>query len=257
VIDVADIQSRFEMIRPFLDERALRLFAANEAMAVGFGGIKAVSDATGIARSTIGRGIKELRSAHNGIGNRTRRPGAGRKPATEVDPTLLPTLLEIIDGAIRGDPEAPLRWLSRSQRHIAAELAKRGIVASHKLVGRLLKKLGFSMQANVKTREGTDHPDRDAQFNYINDQVKAAQAVGEPVISVDTKKKELVGDFKNAGRELRPVGDPEPTRTHDFEDPALGKVAPYGVYDLAANVGWVNVGIDHDTASFAVESIRR
>lgn len=251
------MRRRYEMARPFLDERGRRLFAANEALAIGHGGIQASATATGVARSTIGRALKELQSGRNEIGTYTRRPGAGRRPATELMPQLLPTLQKVIEGAIRGDPEAPLRWVSRSQRNIAAELQRLGFQVSQKLVGRLVKQLGFSMRANAKTREGADHPDRDAQFHHINAEVSAALAGDEPAISVDTKKKELVGAFKNGGRELRRRYDPEPVRVHDFEIPENGKVAPYGVYDIANNEGWVNVGISCDTASFAVESIRR
>ena len=188
---------------------------------------------------------------------RVRRPGGGGKPATKTQPGLLAALNELVEPSIRGDPEAALRWVSKSQRRLSAALAERGFTAGQKLVGRLLKRLGFSLQANAKTREGTSHPDRNAQFEHINAEVKAFQAAGEPVISVDTKKKEPVGDFKNGGRELRPKGQPEPVRVHDFVIPELGKVAPYGVYDVAANDGWVNLGISHDTAAFAVESIRR
>ena len=188
---------------------------------------------------------------------RVRRKGGGRKLAIETQPGLLEALEDIVQSAIRGDPEAALLWVSKSQRHLADAVAERGFAVSQKLVGRLLRRLGFSLQANCKTREGTSHPDRNAQFEYINAEVKTFQASGEPAISVDTKKKELVGDFKNAGRELRRKGDPEPVRIHDFAIPELGKVAPYGIYDLADNSGWVNVGIDHDTGAFAVESIRR
>ena len=188
---------------------------------------------------------------------RIRRPGGGRRPKTTTEPGLLDALADLVQSATRGDPEAALLWVSRSQRCLARALAERGFSASQKLVGRLLRRLGFSLQANSKTREGTHHPDRNAQFEYINAQVQAFQAAGQPAISVDTKKKELVGDFKNAGRELRPKGRPEPVRVHDFALPDLGKVAPYGVYDIAANTGWVNLGITSDTAAFAVESIRR
>ncbi len=188
---------------------------------------------------------------------RVRRRGGGGKPATEAQPGLLEALNDLVQSSIRGDPEAPLLWVSKSQRHLSAALADLGFSAGQKLVGRLLKRLGFSLQANAKTREGTSHPDRNAQFEHINAEAKAFQAAGEPVISVDTKKKELVGDFKNGGRELRPKGKPELVRTHDFAIPELGKVAPYGVYDVAANEGWVNLGISHDTAAFAVASIRR
>jgi len=240
-----------------LNERSRRLFAASEARAAGRGGVAAVCEATGVARSTIGRGLTELRSEEATSTLRIRRPGGGRKPKVETEPGLLETLSDLVQSAIRGDPEAALLWVSKSQRHLAGALARRGFTASQKLVGRLLRRLGFSLQANRKTREGTSHPDRDAQFEYINARINAFQAAGQPAISVDMKKKELVGDFKNGGRELRPKGDPEPVRVHDFVIPELGKVAPYGVYDIAANTGWINLGVDHDTAAFAVESIRR
>ena len=251
-----DIRCRFLRLEPFLDERGRRLFAANEAVSFGRGGVSAVSSATGIARSTINRGIAELQASHENE-TRIRRPGAGRRRAEASQPGLLEAIETLVDAAIRGDPEATLRWVSRSQRHIVKALKELGYKVSQKLVGRLLRQLGYSCQANRKTREGTSHPDRDAQFQYINKTTKAAIANSEPVISVDTKKKELVGDFKNAGKELRRKDKPEPVRVHDFEIKELGKVAPYGVYDIAANQGWVNVGIDADTAAFAVESIRR
>lgn len=257
MVEVAGIRAQYEQLAAFLDERGRRLFAATEAMAVGLGGVTAVSAATGIARSTINRGIAELKSGRHGIGSRIRRAGGGRKRAVERQPGLLAAIEALIDHAIRGDPEAPLRWVSRSQRNIVEALRQQGFEASQKLVGLLLRELKYSCQANRKTREGTSHPDRNAQFEHINATVKAAIAAGAPAISVDTKKKELVGDFKNGGRELRPKGQPEPVRVHDFKVPELGKVAPYGVYDIATNQGWVNVGIDADTAAFAVESIRR
>jgi hypothetical protein len=257
VIDTASIKARFEALAPFLNERDRRLVAASEAEALGRGGVTAVSAVTGLARSTIGRGLAELRNGENPTPDRVRRVGGGRKPKTETEPGLLEALAKLVQSAIRGDPEAALLWVSKSQRHLARALAERGFTASQKLVGRLLRRLGFSLQANQKTREGTSHPDRNAQFEYINAQVDAFQAAGQPTISVDTKKKELVGDFKNGGRELRPKGEPEPVRVHDFAIPELGKVAPYGVYDIAANAGWINLGINHDTAAFAVESIRR
>ena len=188
---------------------------------------------------------------------RVRRRGGGGKPATETQPGLLEALDDLVQSPIRGDPEAPLLWVSKSQRHLSAALAERGFTAGQKLVGRLPKRLGFSLQANAKTHEGASHPDRNAQFEHINTEVKAFQAAGQPVISVNTKKKEPVGDFKNGGRELRPKGQPEPVRVHDFVIPELGKAVPYGVYDVAADAGWVNLGISHDTAAFAVESIRR
>ena len=257
MIDIAAIKARFEALEPILDEREWRLFAASEARAAGHGGVAAVSRATGIARSTIDRGLADLRLGAVMFSTRVRRHGGGGKPATETQPSLLEALNTLVQSAIRGDPDAALLWVSKSQRHLSAALAELGLTAGQKLVGRLLKRLGFSLQANAKTREGASHPDRNAQFEYINAEVKAFQAAGEPVISVDTKKKELVGDFKNGGRELRPKGQPEPVRVHDFAIPELGKVAPYGVYDVAANDGWVNPGISHDTAAFAVASIRR
>jgi len=257
MIDTAAIAARFETLSPFLDERERRLFAASEARAAGRGGVAAVSRATGIARSTIGRGLADLRTGAVRLGARIRRAGGGGQPAIEMQPGLLEALDELVQSAIRGDPEAVLLWVSKSQRHLSAALAERGFTAGQKLVGRLLNRLGFSLQANAKTREGASHPDRNAQFEHINAEVMAFQAVGEPAISVDTKKKELVGDFKNGGRELRPKGQPEPVRVHDFVIPELGKAVPYGVYDIAANAGWVNLGINHDTAVFAVESIRR
>ena len=257
MIDIAAIKARFEALAPVLDERGRRLFAASEARAAGRGGVIAVSRATGIARSTIDRGLADLRSGRLMSSTRVRRRGGGGKPATETQPGILAALDELVQSSIRGDPEAALLWVSKSQRHLSAALAVRGFTAGQKLVGRLLKRQGFSLQANAKTREGASHPDRNAQFEHINAQIAAFQAAGEPAISVDTKKKELVGDFKNGGRELRLKGDPEPVRVHDFVIPELGKVVPYGVYDIAANAGWVNLGITHDTAAFAVESIRR
>ena len=257
MIDIAAIKARFEALAPVLDERGRRLFAASEARAAGRGGVIAVSRATGIARSTIDRGLADLRSGRLMFSTRVRRRGGGGKPATETQPGILAALDELVQSSIRGDPEAALLWVSKSQRHLSAALAVRGFTAGQKLVGRLLKRQGFSLQANAKTREGASHPDRNAQFEHINAQIAAFQAAGEPAISVDTKKKELVGDFKNGGRELRLKGDPEPVRVHDFVIPELGKVVPYGVYDIAANAGWVNLGITHDTAAFAVESIRR
>jgi hypothetical protein len=257
MVDVDGIRARYEQLVRLLDERGRRLFAASEAMSAGVGGVTAVSAATGIARSTINRGIAELKSGRHEVGRRIRRAGGGRKRAVEQQPGLLAALEALIEHAIRGDPEAPLRWVSRSQRNIAEALRRQGFEVSQKLVGLLLRELEYSCQANRKTREGTSHPDRNAQFEHINETVKAAIAAGAPAISVDTKKKELVGDFKNGGKELRPKGQPEPVRVHDFKIPELGKVAPYGVYDIATNEGWVNVGIDADTAAFAVESIRR
>ena len=257
MIDLDDIRSRYQLLEVFLGERGRRLFAANEALAQGYGGVSATARATGLARSTINRGIAELRAGGNAIGTATRRAGGGRKAAVVHQPGLPAALEALIEDAIRGDPCSPLRWVSRSQRHLVKALAARGFQVSQWLVGQLLRQLKYSCQANRKTREGSNHPDRDAQFAHINTTVKAAIADGQPAISVDTKKKELVGDFKNPGRELRRQQDPEPVRVHDFKLPELGKVAPYGVYDIAANHGWVSIGVDADTAAFAVESIRR
>jgi hypothetical protein len=226
VIDVDGLRARYRQAAKFLDERGRRLFAANEALALGYGGVSAASAATGLARSTIRRAIVELQGGVNQIGSRVRRPGGGRKRAVVLQPDLPAALEALVEDAIRGDPETPLRWISRSQRQIARALLGRGFRASQKLVGLLLRELGCSCQANRKTREGTNHPDRDAQFAHIDTTVRKAIAAGEPAISVDTKKKELVGDFKNPGRELRPKGNPEPVRVHDFELPGLGKVAP-------------------------------
>jgi hypothetical protein len=216
VVDIERVRSQFQRLEPFLDELGRRLYAANEAMALGRGGVMAVAAATGIARSTINGGMVELRAARNEIGRGIRRPGAGRKREVERQPGLLAALEAVIEDAIRGDPEAPLRWVSRSQRNIAEALRRQGFKVSQRLIGQLLREQKYSCQANRKTREGTNHPDRNAQFEHINATVKAAIAAGEPAISVDTKKKELVGDFKNGGRELRRQGDPEPVRTHDF-----------------------------------------
>ena len=257
MIDVAAIKLRYEALGPVLDERGRRRFAAAEALTAGWGGIAAVSAATGIARSTIGYGLRELRgdapdSALGGV----RRKGAGRKRLTQTDPTLLGDLERLVDPQTRGDPMSPLKWTSKSLRKLAAALRAMGHRVGHDSVGALLKTLGYSLQGNRKTLEGSHQVDRDAQFQHIAETVKAAITAGQPAISVDTKKKELVGDFKNGGREYRPAGSPEPVRVHDFIDPRLGRAAPYGVYDIADDKGWVSVGIDHDTAAFAVNTIR-
>ena len=257
MIDVAAIKLRYEALGPVLDERGRRRFAAAEALTAGWGGIAAVSAATGIARSTIGYGLRELRgdapdSALGGV----RRKGAGRKRLTQTDPTLLGDLERLVDPQTRGDPMSPLKWTSKSLRKLAAALRAMGHRVGHDSVGALLKTLGYSLQGNRKTFEGSHQVDRDAQFQHIAETVKAAITAGQPAISVDTKKKELVGDFKNGGREYRPAGSPEPVRVHDFIDPRLGRAAPYGVYDIADDKGWVSVGIDHDTAAFAVNTIR-
>jgi len=226
-------------------------------MAAGYGGVALVSRITGLARSTIGRGLAELRSGTAVELDRVRRAGGGRKPLAAQDATLLDDLRALVEPETRGDPEAPLLWTAKSLRKLAAGLQALGHRIGHNVVGDLLREMGYSLQANRKTREGSHHPDRDAQFGYINQQVTAALAAGEPAISVDTKKKELVGDFKNTGREYRPKGQPEPVRVHDFLIPELGRASPYGVYDIGDNAGWVSLGIDHDTASFAVNAIRR
>jgi transposase len=257
VVDHAAIRVRFEALDPLLDERGRRRYAAAEALAAGHGGICAVSQITGVARSTIGRGLVELRAGAIAEPDRVRRRGGGRKPLTAKDATLIDDLRSLVEPSTRGDPQASLLWTAKSLRNLAASLRELGHQISHSVVGDLLRSLGYSLQANSKTREGGNHADRDAQFGYINEQVKAALAAGEPAISVDTKKKELVGDFKNAGREWRPKGSPEAVRVHDFLIKQLGRAVPYGVYDIGENAGWVSVGIDHDTASFAVNAIRR
>jgi hypothetical protein len=257
MIDAKPIRARYAALSPQLDERGRRCFAASEARAAGYGGIAATARATGIARSTIGRGLKDLADGSDLPAGRMRRPGGGRKPLTEVDTTLSDDLLALVWPSERGDPMSPLRWTCKSLRRIASELRALGHRISHTVVGELLKREGFSLQANRKTREGAGHADRDAQFEHINARVAQALAAEQPVISVDTKKKELVGDFKNGGREWRPKGSPEEVRVHDFLIKELGRAVPYGVYDLATNAGWVSVGIDHDTAAFAVQTIRR
>jgi Rhodopirellula transposase DDE domain len=257
MIDAKPIRERYTALSPQLDERGRRCFAASEARAAGYGGIAATARATGIARSTIGRGLKDLADGSDLPAGRMRRPGGGRKPLTEVDTTLSDDLLALVWPSERGDPMSPLRWTCKSLRRIASELRSLGHRISHTVVGELLKREGFSLQANRKTREGAGHADRDAQFEHINARVAQALADEQPVISVDTKKKELVGDFKNAGREWRPKGSPEEVRVHDFLIKELGRAVPYGVYDLATNAGWVSVGVDHDTAAFAVQTIRR
>ncbi len=258
MLDAKGIRCRYEALVSYLDERGRRLFAAAEARAAGRGGIVLVSEITGIAPSTIGRGLAELAGRQPAAAvNRVRRRGGGRKPATEQQPGLLAALKALVEPVERGDPERPLRWVSKSYRHLADALQELGYSISYRSIAALLAELGYSLQGNAKTREGSAHPDRDGQFEEIARQVSAFLAAGEPVISVDTKKKELVGNFKNGGREWRPQGDPEAVKVHDFADKALGKAAPYGVYDLANNIGWVNLGISHDTAAFAAESIRR
>ncbi len=247
---------KFAVIFPHLDERQRRLLMAAEARALGHGGIRLVARAAGVREATVSLGVDELEAGAEPLG-RARRPGGGRKRAADADPGLRPALLALVEPQERGDPMSPLRWTTRSTRTLADELTRQGHEVSADTVGDLLREEGFSLQGNAKTLEGKQHPDRDAQFRYISGQVRDHQATADPVISVDTKKKELIGEFKNAGREWRPKGQPAATRTHDFPGDSAGKAIPYGVYDVTANAGWVNVGTDHDTAAFAVESIRR
>jgi hypothetical protein len=255
------VGKRFAKLAPYLDERMRRLWAAVEAEVLGFGGNVTVEKSTGISRRAIAQGRRELAGAIGATNSlevgRVRRPGAGRKKSSAKDPRLLSTLLALVEPGTRGDPENPLRWTSKSVRHLSRELKSRGIAASHQLVAELLMSEGYSLQANVKTREGGHHVDRNAQFERINERVNTLQSQGQPVISVDTKKKELVGDFKNSGREWHPKGNPQEVRVHDFIIPEMGRANPYGIYDLAHNQGWVTVGTDHDTAAFAVSTIRR
>jgi transposase len=241
-----------------MDERARRLVLAAEALAIGRGGQSAVARATGVARQTVRRGMQELGEPEAGVSKgRIRRAGGGRKRTVVHDPSLREDLERLVEPTARGDPESPLRWTCKSVRKLAEELRRQGHQTSPRMVAELLHGLGYSLQGNRKTLEGSAHPDRNAQFEHLNRAVQLQLAAGEPVVSVDTKKKELVGPFKNGGREWCPQGMPEQVRVHDFLIPELGRVSPYGVYDIAQNEGWVSVGVDHDTASFAVESIRR
>ena len=256
MVDEYAIGERFRSLAGELNERQRRLYVAAEARAAGWGGVTVVARQTGVSVPTIRKGIAELEANEHLQLGRVRREGAGRKPLTEVDATLLTDLERLVEESSRGDPESLLLWTSKSVRHLAGGLHELGHQAHFTTVAQLLRSLGYSLQVNVKTREGKQHPDRDAQFRHINQVAKAAVAAGLPVISVDAKKKELVGDFKNSGREWRPKGEPELVRVHDFKDKQLGKANPYGVYDIGADQGWVNVGIDHDTAAFAVNSIR-
>jgi hypothetical protein len=257
------IRRKYQPLQFALDERARRLWAGTEAKELGWGGATTVARATGLSRTTVRAGIAELRLAHKTRGkkvlvaSRIRRRGGGRKALPEHDPQLLAALEALIEPTVRGEPDSPLRWTIRSTRVLADTLSRRGHPVSHSTVAHLLDAAGFSLQANRKTHEGKSHPDRDAQFHYLNRWVKRFAGRGQPAISVDTKKKELVGDFKNGGREYRRRGDPAKVRVHDFVDKQLGKAIPYGVYDLANNEGWVSVGITHDTAEFATATIRR
>ena len=257
------LSKKFELLQSEFDERARRLWAATEAIAIGHGGVKTVARATGIAESTIRIGKKELKQGAittktpETAPRRIRRKGAGRKSLTAQDDSLISALDSLVEPTARGDPMCPLRWTCKSTRKLAQELRHQGHRISHTKVSQLLRAMGYSLQGTRKTKEGSSHPDRNAQFEYIYSRVTSFQNAGQPVISVDAKKKELIGDFANHGREYQPKGHPEPVRVYDFIDKDLGKITPYGVYDPLTNTGWVSVGVDHDTAQFAVESIRR
>jgi hypothetical protein len=265
VLDV--LRTKYELLRPLMDERMRRQWAASEASILKRGGVTLVAKATGLSRTTIGEGMRELRERSNlgiedetcvsDLPSRVRRPGGGRHTLKADDPTLLRDLEALIEPTTRGDPQSPLRWTCKSTRNLAEALSRQGHRVSYQTVSVLLHELGYSLQAVRKTRSSGSHPDRDAQFRHINRQVVAFQEQGRPVVSVDTKKKELIGDFKNAGREWQPEGVPEEARIYDFEDKRLGKVIPRGVYDLTWDEGWVSVGVDHDTAQFAAETLHR
>lgn len=250
------ISEKMAMVIPHLNEKQRRLLMAAEAKVLGWGGISKVAKATGVSRVTIHKALAEV-EGKKAVAERVRKPGGGRKDITEYQPEILEKLEALVDPVTRGDPRSPLRWTCKSTRQLAQELERKGYSISNVTVADLLHRLGYSLQANAKTLEGASHPDRDAQFQYINAQVKAFLRRHQPVISVDTKKKELVGQFQNVGQEWQPKGDPERVEIHDFASPDFPKVIPYGVYDIGKNMGWVNVGMDHDTASFAVASIRR
>jgi hypothetical protein len=258
---IQGIEARYAAMVSLMDERTRRQWAAAEARSYGWGGVCAVGHATGMSRNTIRRGLAELEAREadpeTPIEIRLRKAGAGRKRVTEVDPDLVAALERLVDPVTRGDPMSPLRWTCKSTSQLARELARQGHPVSPRTVGRLLKASGYSLQGNRKTKEGKDHPDRNTQFEHINTMVMRFQDRGYPVISVDTKKKELVGNFRNGGQEWQPQGEPDEVLVHDFMDKELGKAIPYGVYDVTANQGWVSVGIDHDTARFATEAIRR
>jgi hypothetical protein len=257
------VQEKYRSLTPIMDERMRRRWAASEAIALGWGGITLIAQATGLSPVTIRQGIAELKdptilAGDEAVENlRIRQPGGGRKRLSESDRTLRKDLESLVDPATRGHPQSPLLWTCKSTRNLAEALAEKGHEVSHQTVARLLQEMDYSLQVNRKTREGASHPDRNAQFEYIAKQVRTFQRRGQPVVSVDTKKKELIGDFRNGGHEWQPAGEPEEVRCKDFKDKQLGKVAPYGIYDLTENVGWVSVGIDHDTAQFATETLRR
>ncbi|MCP4405153.1 MAG: ISAzo13 family transposase [bacterium] len=255
-----EIRARYQNIEWALNEKLRRLFAANEAKVFGHGGITLVQKATGVARNSIKQGLKEL-SKQEGAGpspsTRVRKVGGGRKASVNKDKKLRVTLENLVEPTTLGDPESPLRWTCKSLRQLESELSSQGFSVSHTSIGNLLKEMGYSLQGNQKTLEGSKHPDRNAQFEFINSRIKDAMGDGQPVISVDTKKKELVGRYKNGGKEFRPKGNPEQVKVYDFVDKELGRANPYGVYDIADNSAWVSVGTDHDTATFAVSTIRR
>jgi transposase len=255
------IEKRFKLFSPFLNEKQRRILAVIEAQILGYGGTSRVAKATGLSRNTIAAGALELQRGSSediaGVKERIRKPGGGRKRTIQKDPLLKADLEHLIEPITRGDPESALLWTCKSVRRLADELQKMGHQTSHRMVAELLDQMGYSLQANRKTMEGVSHPDRDAQFDYIHQKVKQFQSQRQPVISVDAKKKELVGNFKNQGREWRPKGSPEEVLVYDFKSLGKGKITPYGVYDLSQNKGWVSVGVDKDTAAFAVESIRR
>ena len=250
------LKQKFDLLLPRLNEKQRRMVAACEARSLGRGGVSKVARAAGMSRPTIHKGLEELKNPD--MSSRVRKPGGGRKSISQLDPAMVTELDRLVDPVTRGDPMSPLRWTCKSTRQLAAALRAAGHEVSHTVVGETLRQMGYSLQASVKTKEGSSqHPDRDAQFQYINDQVLAFLGRGMPVVSVDTKKKELVGEYRNGGVEWQPKGKPELVRMHDFPDPQVGKAIPYGIYDVGRNLGWVNVGRDHDTASFAVASIRR
>ena len=255
--EVATLRKKFRILRDVLDERGRRVWAAAEANSLPRGGVSLVAQATGLSRSTIHAGIRELKAGRGKLlpAGRIRRAGGGRKPLTFHQPDLLKALEQLVEPLLRGDPESFLRWSAKSTRKLAQELQRQGYNIGDRKVAQLLHQLGYSLQANAKTLEGNQHPDRNAQFEYLNARTKSFLEQGLPVISVDTKKKELVGSYKNNGQEWQPQGEPQKTLVHDFPDKELGKIIPYGIYDVGRNQGWVSVGIDHDTAEFAVDSI--
>ena len=253
---LAELKKKFHAVWPLLDERTRRVMAANEALSLGFGGISKVHRACGLSRKAIANGVSEIQQRIVPLAGRIRRVGGGRKSVTDSDPQLLDVLEEMIDSQTRGDPESPLRWICKSTRAIAAQLGKKKHPVSHAKVAQILHNLNYSLQGNRKSEEGADHPDRDAQFRHINAAVKKCLKQGTPVISVDTKKKELIGNYSNAGQQWLPAKQPKKVQGHDFPDPEVPRAFPYGIYDLGRNAGFVNVGTDHDTGAFAVASIR-